>query len=105
MELKRRMTFEEMEQHMVENTTKIPSKTAVGRDVYKRQPYKPAFVRGKTLHVLGSYKLNDKQIETIQKLELLVIDEISMVRADLLDAVNDALCFYRNTKEPFGRCV
>ena len=31
MELKRRMTFEEMEQHMVENTTKIPSKTAVGR--------------------------------------------------------------------------
>lgn len=65
-------------------------------------PYKPAFVRGKTLHVLGSYKLNDKQVETIQKLELLVIDEISMVRADLLDAVNDALCFYRNTKEPFG---
>lgn len=65
-------------------------------------PYKPAFVRGKTLHVLGSYKLNDKQIETIQNLELLVIDEISMVRADLLDAVNDALCFYRNNKEPFG---
>lgn len=65
-------------------------------------PYKPAFVRRKTLHVLGGYKLNDKQIETIQNLELLVIDEISMVRADLLDAINDALCFYRNNKEPFG---
>lgn len=65
-------------------------------------PYKPAFVRKKTLHVLGEYKLNDEQIGMIQNLELLVIDEISMVRADLLDAVNDALCFYRNNKEPFG---
>lgn len=65
-------------------------------------PYKPAFVRKKTLHVLGEYKLNDEQIEMIQNLELLVIDEISMVRADLLDAVNDALCFYRNNKNPFG---
>lgn len=51
---------------------------------------------------MGEYKLNDEQIGMIQNLELLVIDEISMVRADLLDAVNDALCFYRNNKEPFG---
>lgn len=31
MELKKRMTFDEMELHMVENTSKLPNKTSVGR--------------------------------------------------------------------------
>src|SRR5207237_3724759 len=35
-------------------------------------------------------------------LDLLVIDEISMVRADLLDAVDDVLRRYRNYTQPFG---
>ena len=38
----------------------------------------------------------------IRKLELLVIDEISMVRADLLDVVDTLLRNYRNNQEPFG---
>ena len=33
---------------------------------------------------------------------MLVIDEISMVRADLLDAVSDLLCRYRGEDRPFG---
>ena len=33
---------------------------------------------------------------------MLVIDEISMVRADLLDAVSDMLCRYRDRSKPFG---
>lgn len=35
-------------------------------------------------------------------MDLLVIDEISMVRADLLDAVSDMLCRYRDRSKPFG---
>ena len=35
-------------------------------------------------------------------MDLLVIDEISMVRADLLDAVSDMLRRYRNREKPFG---
>lgn len=38
----------------------------------------------------------------IRSLDLLVIDEISMVRADLLDAVSDVLRRYRDRSKPFG---
>lgn len=35
-------------------------------------------------------------------MDLLVIDEISMVRADLLDAVDEMLRRYRDRHKPFG---
>ena len=38
----------------------------------------------------------------IRSLDLLVIDEISMVRADLLDAVDDVLRRFRDHRRPFG---
>lgn len=44
------------------------------------------------------------KIRLIRSLELLVIDEISMVRADLLDAVDDVLRRFRDHAEPFGEC-
>ena len=37
----------------------------------------------------------DKVFSLSEKFDLLVIDEISMVRADLLDAMNDVLRRYR----------
>lgn len=43
-----------------------------------------------------------EKIRLIQGLDLLVIDEISMVRADLLDAVDDVLRRYKNRLQPFG---
>lgn len=42
------------------------------------------------------------KISLIRSLELLIIDEISMVRADLLDAVDDVLRLYRDDAKPFG---
>lgn len=38
----------------------------------------------------------------MRSIDLLVIDEISMVRADLLDAVDDVLRRYRDRHKPFG---
>ena len=38
----------------------------------------------------------------IRTLDLLVIDEISMVRSDLLDAIDDAMRRYRKSAKPFG---
>ena len=35
-------------------------------------------------------------------MDLLVIDEVSMVRADLLDAISDVLCRYKDRTKPFG---
>lgn len=43
-----------------------------------------------------------EKIRLIQSLDLLVIDEISMVRADVLDAIDDVLRRYRDRYKPFG---
>lgn len=49
-----------------------------------------------------SFKMKKAKLELIQSLELLIIDEISMVRADLLDHINDELQRIRHNSEPFG---
>ena len=38
----------------------------------------------------------------LKNLELLIIDEISMVRAPMLDAISQSLQIHRNSSEPFG---
>lgn len=47
-------------------------------------------------------KFSREKIDIIRSMDLLVIDEISMVRADLLDAISDVLCRYRDRTKPFG---
>ncbi len=47
-------------------------------------------------------KFNKNKIDIIKSLDLLVIDEISMVRADLLDAIDDVLKRLRRSHRPFG---
>ena len=46
--------------------------------------------------------LRRERIKIIRTLDLLIIDEISMVRADLLDAVDMTLRKYRRDDRPFG---
>lgn len=48
------------------------------------------------------FRLSRKKIEIIKNLDLMIIDEISMVRADLLDGVDDVLRRYKNPDLPFG---
>jgi hypothetical protein len=43
-----------------------------------------------------------EKINIIKSIDLLVIDEISMVRADMLDAIDAVLRRYRNRNIPFG---
>lgn len=47
-------------------------------------------------------RFSKTKIDIIRSLDLLVIDEISMVRADLLDAVSDVLCRFKDRTRPFG---
>ncbi|MEX8547257.1 MAG: HRDC domain-containing protein [Mucilaginibacter sp.] len=47
-------------------------------------------------------QFNREKVNLIQSLDLLVIDEISMVRADVLDAMDEVLRRYRNRSKPFG---
>ena len=47
-------------------------------------------------------KMSREKRNIIRSLDLLVIDEISMVRADLLDEVDELLRIYRRSDKPFG---
>ena len=48
------------------------------------------------------FRFGKEKINIIRSMDLLVIDEISMVRADLLDAVDEMLRRYRDHHKPFG---
>ena len=48
------------------------------------------------------YKMSREKVNIIKSLDLLIIDEISMVRSDTLDAIDSALRRYRNRYLPFG---
>lgn len=47
-------------------------------------------------------RFNKEKINIIRSLDLLVIDEISMVRADMLDSIDEVLRRYKNRYKPFG---
>lgn len=67
-------------------------------------------VKGQTIHSFFGFKPNitiekikkGKNTKVYQNLELIIIDEISMVRADLLDCVDKFLRLSRNNEKPFG---
>ena len=47
-------------------------------------------------------RFRKEKIRLLRSLDLIIIDEISMVRPDVLDAVDDVLRRYRNPLKPFG---
>lgn len=75
-------------------------------------PFIPATKRGFTSGgelstdkhaLLAKLRFNKEKLELMRSLELLIIDEISMVRADTLDAIDTIMRFVRrNTMEAFG---
>jgi len=50
----------------------------------------------------AAHKFSRQKINIIRSLDLLVIDEISMVRSDMLDGIDATLRRFRRSKEPFG---
>ncbi|MBI4645895.1 MAG: HRDC domain-containing protein [Bacteroidia bacterium] len=60
------------------------------------------FQQNKPSTLAALQKFNREKINIIKSLDLLVIDEISMVRADLLDGIDDVLRRYKNKAKPFG---
>ncbi len=57
---------------------------------------------GKIFSHAEPHKLNKRKRDIIRSLDLLIIDEISMVRADMLDAIDRILRKYRKNDRPFG---
>ncbi|PHR28691.1 MAG: helicase [Fluviicola sp.] len=52
--------------------------------------------------LLRHFKMNNQRRAIIRNLELLIIDEVSMLRADLLDAIDWMLRNVRKINQPFG---
>lgn len=50
----------------------------------------------------GIKQFNREKINIIRSMDLLVIDEISMVRADILDGIDEVLRRYKSRFKPFG---
>ena len=48
------------------------------------------------------YSLDEGQAELLRQIDMLIIDEVSMVRCDMLDATDRILCYYRKSRKPFG---
>ena len=54
------------------------------------------------MKVQNLYSLDDTQKDVVRQLDILFIDEVSMVRCDLLDKIDDVLRHYRGNDLPFG---
>jgi hypothetical protein len=47
-------------------------------------------------------KFNREKIDLLLELDMLIIDEVSMLRADMLDCIDETLKYYRRNQLPFG---
>ncbi|MCR5132014.1 MAG: AAA family ATPase [Prevotella sp.] len=66
-------------------------------------PLLPNDVQYTPRHIRETLKYNSEKRKLLQELELIIIDEISMVRADIIDFIDKVLRIYcRNMREPFG---
>ncbi len=65
-------------------------------------PQLPEEVASRQKSANDRFRFRKSKIDIIKSLDLLIIDEISMVRADLLDGVDQVLRRYRNNNQPFG---
>lgn len=65
-------------------------------------PYIPGDEKLKKENIYSHLQLNERKLKVIRNMDLLVIDEVSMLRCDLLDAINTILKTYRNNQRPFG---
>ena len=66
-------------------------------------PLLPNDRRYSTQQLRNTLKYNSEKIKLIRELELIIIDEISMVRADIIDFIDKILRVYsHNMRIPFG---
>ena len=66
-------------------------------------PLVPTDKRYSTRNLRSTMKYNGDKCKLLREVELIIIDEISMVRADIIDFIDKVLRIYnRNMREPFG---
>lgn len=88
-------------------STGIASINAKGQTIHSffkldLTPFSPDDSRLTSPNIYTVLRYNIDHIDLIKNLSLMIIDEVSMVRCDILDAVDRILRIYRDNDEPFG---
>lgn len=66
-------------------------------------PLLPTDSRYSPRNIRDTLKYNTEKINILREVELIIIDEVSMVRADIIDFIDKVLRIYNhNMREPFG---
>lgn len=80
--------------------TGVAAKNAEGQTLHSM------FGLSTTMYIPGKmrmrYRLDDAREKVVKKLDVLIVDEVSMVRCDLLDMVDLTLQHYKGNKSAFG---
>jgi len=81
--------------------TGVAAKNANGVTIHSflHLPLGP-YIPGMKMHKL--YALKEEEVKLVNMVDLIIIDEVSMVRCDLLDEIDDVLRHYRKNPHPFG---
>ena len=93
--------------HVILAPTGIAAINAGGSTLHSffRLPFHPLLPndsRYSYRHIKESLKYTGAQRKLIREVELIIIDEISMVRADIIDFIDKILRVYTRNPEPFG---
>jgi type II secretory pathway predicted ATPase ExeA len=82
--------------------TGVAAKNAGGVTMHSllRLPLNPYLPNTK---IKDLYSIRNKEdVNLIKELDMIIIDEVSMVRCDMMDAMDDILRYYRKNDKPFG---
>ena len=94
--------------HVILAPTGIAAINAGGQTLHSffKLPFHPLLPndsRYNARNIRKTLKYNGELTKLLRELELIIIDEISMVRADIIDFIDKVLRIYcRNMREPFG---
>ena len=93
--------------HVILAPTGIAAINAGGSTLHSffRLPFHPLLPndsRYDRRHIKESLKYTSAQRKLLREVELIIIDEISMVRADIIDFIDNVLRIYTRSYEPFG---
>src|SRR5690554_1816844 len=107
-----RLKAESLKRMAVVSPTGVAAINAGGVTIHSffQMPFGPWLPDGRTFSDgdfrkglnLRFHKFSREKRNIIRSLDLIVIDEISMVRADLLDGIDELLRRFRDKSKPFG---
>lgn len=100
----RRLRKESSKRVVVLAPTGIAAINAEGVTIHSffQLPFAPYIPEANYKLSSAQFRFSKEKIRLLRSIDTLIIDEISMVRADLLDAVDNVLRRYRRSNAPFG---